>query len=113
MPSYQDRHQQYIELIFNRDKIERDEHLTELIRLSQIDDQERFRELQEEVNKLERNLAKANQSKVEAIRRFQELENKRKTAVSVECQTEKHVADMESQTDHEKFEVDQAYAIHA
>ena len=51
---YYKRSQQYLKLVTDRDRIEREENLTELIRQTKIDDQQTFRELNEKQSNLVR-----------------------------------------------------------
>ena len=46
-----------------RDKLEKDSHLVELIRQAKVDDAEQFRQLQNEIAKLKKQLDEANRSK--------------------------------------------------
>ena len=55
--------QAYMTRVNERDKLEKDSHLVELIRQAKVDDAEQFRQLQNEIAKLKKQLDEANRSK--------------------------------------------------
>lgn len=85
---YYKRSQQYLKLISERDKIERDENLTELIRQTKIDDQQTFRELNDKQNNLVRQLNEANKQKTNLSLKLKEITEKSQKSQSREVQTE-------------------------
>ena len=85
---YYKRSQQYLKLISDRDKIERDENLTELIRQTKIDDQQTFRELNDKQNNLVRQLNEANKQKTNLSLKLREITEKTQKSQSKAVQTE-------------------------
>ena len=85
---YYKRSQQYLKLISERDKIERDENLTELIRQTKIDDQQTFRELNDKQNNLVRQLNEANKQKTNLSLKLKEITEKSQKSQNKEVQTE-------------------------
>ena len=85
---YYKRSQQYLKLISERDKIERDENLTELIRQTKIDDQQTFRELNDKQNNLVRQLNEANKQKTNLSLKLREITEKTQKSQSKAVQTE-------------------------
>ena len=84
---YYKRSQQYLKLVIDRDRIERDENLTELIRQTKIDDQQTFKELHEKQNTLARQLNESNRQKLNLSQKLQDISDKAQKSQTKEVQT--------------------------
>ena len=84
---YYKRSQQYLKLVTERDRIEREENLTELIRQTKIDDQQTFRELHEKQSNLARQLNESNRQKAQLSQKLQEISERTHNSQTKETQT--------------------------